>query len=271
MGGQDSGALVPFAYGDALVRVVEVNGAPWWVAGDVAKVLGYREAYHLARHLDDDEKGPHIVSTLGGEQEMTIISESGLYHAILKSRRPEAKSFRKWTTSEVLPAIRRNGFYAPDPRDAELAEQRADHARLSQRGLDELGRREATLDVLDHAVASGFSLTQAVAEAAEFAGCSQSTIWNWRSRVRMVPQADRAVALAPGYKGGGRQAEVHPLFWADLCQRLARNGAKVGTCIRQSLALARRNGWHPIPCARTLRRRVAALRALPSPLSQDNQ
>lgn len=104
-------ALVPFAYGDALVRVVEVNDAPWWVAADVAKVLGYSHTPSMIRVLDDDEKGVRIVHTLGGDQEMTIISESGLYHAIIKSRRPEAKPFRKWVTSEVLPSLRRDGFY----------------------------------------------------------------------------------------------------------------------------------------------------------------
>lgn len=106
------GGLVPFAYGDALVRVVEINAAPWWVAGDVAKVLGYSHTPSMVRILDDDEKGVHNVHTLGGQQELTVISESGLFHAILKSRRPEAKPFRKWVTGEVLPALRRDGFYA---------------------------------------------------------------------------------------------------------------------------------------------------------------
>lgn len=110
------GALVPFAYGDVLVRVVELSGDPWWVAGDVAKVLGYPDAYKMVRLLDDDEQLPHIVGGLEGgrqvEREMTIISESGLYHAIFKSRRAEAKHFRKWVTSEVLPAIRKDGFYS---------------------------------------------------------------------------------------------------------------------------------------------------------------
>lgn len=148
------GALVPFAYGDALVRVVEVNAAPWWVAGDVAKVLGYREARDMTRHLDDDEKGPHIVRTLGGEQEMTIISESGLYHAILKSRRSEAKPFRKWVTSEVLPAIRRNGFYAmpsaePAPRDDDA------WRRMEQRivDLERLLQSQAMAESPSYAVA----------------------------------------------------------------------------------------------------------------------
>ena len=81
------------------------------IASDVASALEYREARDLTRILDDDEKGPHIVRTLGGNQEVTIINESGLYAAILKSRKPEAKKFKKWVTSEVLPSIRKTGSY----------------------------------------------------------------------------------------------------------------------------------------------------------------
>jgi hypothetical protein len=93
------------------VRVVMVAGDPWWVASDIARVLGYRDAPNMVRSLDEDEKGTHILSTLGGQQEMNIISESGLYAAILKSRRPEAKRFRRWVTAEVLPELRRTGNY----------------------------------------------------------------------------------------------------------------------------------------------------------------
>lgn len=87
------------------IRVVIRDGEPWFVASDIA------DAPNMSRILDDDEKGTHIVSTLGGNQEITIISESGLYHAVLKSRKPQAKAFRKWVTSEVLPAIRKTGRY----------------------------------------------------------------------------------------------------------------------------------------------------------------
>jgi hypothetical protein len=115
------GALVPFAYGDALVRVVEIGADPWFVAGDVAKVLGYKHTPHMLRVLDEDEKGTHTVSTLGGDQKVIIISESGLYHAIFKSRRPDAVKFRKWVTGEVLTAIRKQGVYEM-PRKAAPAQ-----------------------------------------------------------------------------------------------------------------------------------------------------
>lgn len=114
------------------VRIIDLNGELWFVASDVASALDYRMASDMTRFLDDDEKGTHNMSTLGGSQEMNtthnvrsiqrgnpnvvIINESGLYSAILKSRKPEAKKFKKWVTSEVLPSIRKTGKYeAPKP------------------------------------------------------------------------------------------------------------------------------------------------------------
>jgi prophage antirepressor-like protein len=106
------------------LRVVVKDDEPWFVAADVAMALQYSEASAMTRHLDDDEKGLSIVQTLGGEQEAVIISESGLYSAILRSRKPEAKKFRKWVTAEVLPAIRKTGRYeAPAAALAEVAPQ----------------------------------------------------------------------------------------------------------------------------------------------------
>ncbi len=105
-----------FAFDSAAVRTLDLNGEPWFVATDIAKILGYRNAPDMVRNLDDDEADTHnlrISSENGVEQdrEVTIINESGLYACILKSRRPEAKAFRKWVTSEVLPAIRKRGGY----------------------------------------------------------------------------------------------------------------------------------------------------------------
>jgi anti-repressor protein len=100
-----------FRYGNHDVHVVAIAGEPWFVAGDIARILGFRDAFNLIRGLDDDEKGPHIVSTPGGEQTVTIISEAGLYSAILRSRVPEAKAFKRWITHDVLPAIRKTGSY----------------------------------------------------------------------------------------------------------------------------------------------------------------
>ena len=120
--------IIPFIFDTLPVRAVLRDGEPWFVAADVAAVLEYRDAPNMTRNLDDDEKGTQIVSTLRGAQEMTVISESGLYAAILKSRKPEAQRFRRWVTGEVLPSIRKTGSY-----------QMADHARRTRDVFDVAG------------------------------------------------------------------------------------------------------------------------------------
>ena len=87
------------------------DGEPWWVAKDVCNVLGLTNSRMALEALDEDEKGVSKVYTLGGEQDMNIISESGLYALIMRSNKPEAKRFRKWVTGEVLPTLRKTGHY----------------------------------------------------------------------------------------------------------------------------------------------------------------
>ena len=93
------------------VTAIIINEQPWFVAKDVASILGFKTTGHLNRLLDDDEKGVHKVDTLGGKQSFSIINESGIYNAIFRSNKPEAKMFRKFVTSEVLPALRKEGMY----------------------------------------------------------------------------------------------------------------------------------------------------------------
>jgi prophage antirepressor-like protein len=91
------------------------NSKPYFVASDVCRSLGIANSRDAMSMLDDDAKGVGIADTLGGEQEVNIVYESGLYALIFKSRKEEAKKFRKWVTSEVLPSIQKNGFYSvPD-------------------------------------------------------------------------------------------------------------------------------------------------------------
>lgn len=100
-----------FTFEEREVRVVDRDGAPWWVAKDVCEVLGLGNPRTSIALLEDDEKDVHIMDSLGGSQEMTIISEAGLYSLILRSRKPEAKHFKRWVTHDVLPAIRATGAY----------------------------------------------------------------------------------------------------------------------------------------------------------------
>lgn len=115
--------ITPFNFGTHAVRVISRDNQPWFVANDVCNALGYsnpRDA--IAKHLDDDEKGVANSDTLGGNQQLTIISESGLYALVLRSRKPEARKFAKWVTSEVLPSIRQTGCYGSPQRDVHLVE-----------------------------------------------------------------------------------------------------------------------------------------------------
>lgn len=86
--------------------VLMPDGEPWFVAKDVAELLGYGLTTNMTRMLDDDEKAIHSANTLGGTQSMYAISEAGLYSSIMRSKSPEAKPFRRWVTHEVLPTIR---------------------------------------------------------------------------------------------------------------------------------------------------------------------
>lgn len=103
--------VIPFKFNTSAVRVINKDGEPWFVAKDIADVLRYSEASAMVRTLDSDETTLHTMQTNGGPREITLINESGLFSAILKSRRPEAKTFKKWVTKEVLPSIRKHGAY----------------------------------------------------------------------------------------------------------------------------------------------------------------
>ena len=100
-----------FNYNGNEVRTIQKDGEPWWVLKDVCGILGISKYRDTASRLDEDERGSVRVDTPGGEQEMTVVNESGLYNVILRSDKPEAKPFRKWVTSEVLPSIRKHGAY----------------------------------------------------------------------------------------------------------------------------------------------------------------
>lgn len=97
------------------VRTVVVDGEPFLAGKDVAEILGYNDtAQAVRKHVDEDDKGVVEMTTPRGKQKLVVINESGLYSLILLSKLPTAKKFKKWVTSEVLPAIRKHGVYALD-------------------------------------------------------------------------------------------------------------------------------------------------------------
>ena len=105
-------SFLPLQYQDAPLRMgLDAEGNIICIATDLVKALGYRDPANALRLLDDDEQGYSNLSTLRGLQRVLYVTESGFYHLIFGSRRPEAKEFRRWVTREVLPTLRRTGTY----------------------------------------------------------------------------------------------------------------------------------------------------------------
>ncbi len=111
----ETGNLLPQAFtfnaSNQQVRTVMLDGQPYFVAKDVCAILDISNHIDALSRLDDDEKGRSVLPTQFGDKEINLVNESGLYHLIFQSRKPEAKAFRKWVTSEVLPTLRRTGHY----------------------------------------------------------------------------------------------------------------------------------------------------------------
>lgn len=170
------------------LRMVRIDGEPWFVAADVCKVLGthVRDANRL---LDEDEKGVDTIHTPGGEQQVSVVNEPGLYSLILRSRKPEAKRFKRWVTHEVLPTIRKTGGYMtpgevdlhdPDQLSAILSEslkalerEREMKPRTTSAVIAEEEKRGQLLWELRTAMARRINLNNEnkIMRVAEYVGC----------------------------------------------------------------------------------------------------
>lgn len=122
--------IIPFDFEGQIFRSVMIDGEPWFVAADVCCALGIANSPDAINRLDDDERqtiSPRILKVgdsdfqdgHGGARRMLVVSESGLYALVFTSRKPSARRFRKWVTSEVLPALRRQGHYTAPGRAPE--------------------------------------------------------------------------------------------------------------------------------------------------------
>ncbi len=192
--------ITPFAFGDNMVRVrMDESGNLWFVAKDVCGVLELDNS-NISRqgYLDDDEKGLYTVQTPGGEQEMLTVSESGLYSLIFRSRKPEAKAFRKWVTSEVLPTLRRTGRFAISG---------ASHEQPLPQGLSsETARR------LNEFSGPRIALTESVLHLAELMGVKD------RQSVTTLFDIYAATFLSkePGLPKPGLPEAVEKAIWNDI-------------------------------------------------------
>lgn len=135
--------IQPFTYEDHTVRVVTIDGEPWFVLADLCKVLDLAKPSRVAMRIADDMKGAHLMSTPGGDQEMTIVSEAGMYEVIIRSDKPEAAAFRRWVTSEVLPSIRKHGGYLTDQKIEEIISNPDTIIQLATKLKSERAKRAA--------------------------------------------------------------------------------------------------------------------------------
>ena len=137
-----------FKYENNDVRTVEMNDEPWFVLKDVCGVLGLSNHKVTAQRLDRDEVSQtYLTDSIGRKQETTVINESGLYSVILRSDKPEAKPFRKWVTSEVLPSIRKNGGYIAGQEQMTPEELMAKALLVANKTLAERDARISELTV----------------------------------------------------------------------------------------------------------------------------
>lgn len=181
------------------IRSMVIDEEPWFVAKDIAATLGFGHTPHMVRLLEKDEKDVHNVDTPGGTQRMTVINESGLYHAIFQSRREEAKTFRHWVTAEVLPQIRRTGSFGT--------------AAINDQTAKALKDFEQRFDLLE-------AMVQKAVEAAKEASKKPDipNVTDARERVvQQVKKAAKAVSLTERetwyelYRGYGKLTGI-PLF-----------------------------------------------------------
>lgn len=119
------------------VRTMLINNEPYFVGKDVAEILGYANPQKAIRtHVDDEDKGVNEMDTPGGKQEIIVINESGLYSLMLSSKLPNAKKFKRWVTSEVLPQIRKTGGYIGTDENMSDEEIMAKALMVAQNTID---------------------------------------------------------------------------------------------------------------------------------------
>ena len=136
-----------FAFEGSQVRTLKIDGEPYFVGKDVAAILGYsRTADAIKQHVDEEDKGVGKIQTPGGKQNLTIINESGLYSLILASKMPNAKKFKHWVTSEVLPAIRKHGAYMTDEKAFDVVNNKDGLADLLQQAADQLKQKDIQIE-----------------------------------------------------------------------------------------------------------------------------
>ena len=188
--------IIPFAYQGQSVRTVAIDGEPWFVAKDVAEILGYVWAGSATiRHVPEEWKGVNSVPTPYGVQEMALLSEQGLYFFLGRSDKPLALPFQKWIAGEVMPSIRRDGLYV-----TEEMLLNPDHLlRVTQRLAEEYRARklaEAKVEELEpkaefHDRVAGAVDAQSIRDVAKVLGTGQNRMFAWLRGERILMADNR--------------------------------------------------------------------------------
>jgi len=173
--------IIPFEFESHALRVnLDAAGQPWFVAADVCAALDLPETHKAIARLDDDEKGRNSIPTPGGQQDMSVVNESGLYNLVLGSRKPEAKRFKRWITHEVLPSIRKTGSYASGTSVAALPSPIQD--------------RVSSLLLIGEAVAKVPGVKHGIAMAATLTCIHENTGLSMETMRRALPANDEPIA-----------------------------------------------------------------------------
>lgn len=128
-----------------LVRVVELNGGPAFSAPDICRILGLSNVPQVVSRLDEDEKGIISIDTPGGLQPMNVVTEPGVYRLLFTSRKPIAERMKRWLAHDVIPAIRRDGFYGT--RQHEPAPTPAEQRPFPDWPMEELRTKKGVVDM----------------------------------------------------------------------------------------------------------------------------
>lgn len=216
-----------FSYQSHEVRKVEVNGEPWFVLKDVCSILNINNQSDVYNRLDDDEKGVAQIDTLGGQQKMSTVNESGLYHVILRSDKPEAVPFRKWVTSEVLPQIRKTGNYSIVQADPNLPPELA----MVEGLLNSMKQMYSTQQRHDKAIEQ---LTESMDTMKEV--MTTDVNGDWRTA------CGHAIQAVARKLGGGKAYEE---AWNEVYTEMERNGFFVRRRLENRKKSAAAQGMSP--------------------------
>lgn len=237
--------ILVFRYKSSEVRTVELNGEPWFVLKDVCAVLGISHITDTAKRMDEDEVGQtEVTDSMGRKQSTYVINESGLYNVILRSDKPEAKPFRKWVTSEVLPSIRKHGAYMTPQKIEEVLLNPDTIISLAQQLKEEKAKTAKLAPAAEYArnflLASGGRLVSSIAKDYGMSAqrfnqilnaldiqCRKGGQWLLYQKYTGKGYTETRVNLIPHNDGRPHQ---HPetLWTARGCAFLAKQLAKAG-------------------------------------------